>query len=248
MGGVPLERAQLSNSGFEYDRYWMLINKEGRFFTQRDAPKLALFKVRFAKNGILVEYGSDQVEIPFSATLENKLVPGSVWQDELQVLPEAKHINDWFSAKLQRELRLVRVSPKTNRKVKDHPQSGINFPDSNQYLIIGESSLERLNSQLDEALKMNRFRPNIVFSGGKPHEEDTWRNILIKDSTFEYTKLCSRCKMITIDQESGKMGMEPSYTLSRYRRIDNKIKFGSFWKLIKSEDNTIAVGDEIVIA
>ncbi len=45
------------------------------------------------------------------------------------------------------------------------------FSDWGPVLIISEASLEQLNSKLETALPMDRFRPNIVISGCLPHAE-----------------------------------------------------------------------------
>jgi uncharacterized protein len=38
--------------------------------------------------------------------------------------------------------------------------------------MIGQSALDKLNEKLTETLPMDRFRPNIVFTGGHAYIED----------------------------------------------------------------------------
>ena len=47
------------------------------------------------------------------------------------------------------------------------------------FLIIGQASLDDLNSRIEVPLPMNRFRTNFVFIGGQPFEEDNWKNFKI---------------------------------------------------------------------
>jgi uncharacterized protein len=111
--------------------------------------------------------------------------------------------------------------------------------------VIGQSSLDDLNSRLDHPVPMNRFRPNIVFSGGAPYEEDTWKNFTVGDNLFSGTKPCSRCIMITTDQDTAKRNAEPLKTLARYRNRNNKTYFGQ--NAIALRAGEIKVGDNISI-
>ena len=66
-----------------------------------------------------------------------------------------------------------------------------NFSDSHPILIIGQSSLDDLNSRLAEPLPINRFRPNIVFTGGEAFEEDSMEHFIINGINFLWRKaLC----------------------------------------------------------
>ena len=38
---VGLDRVELDETGFRYDRRWMIVDPDGRFVTQRDRPELA---------------------------------------------------------------------------------------------------------------------------------------------------------------------------------------------------------------
>jgi hypothetical protein len=43
---------------------------------------------------------------------------------------------------------------------------------------------------------MNRFRPNLVVSGAKPFDEDSWRLLRVGSGLeFENVKPCDRCKV-----------------------------------------------------
>ena len=128
--------------------------------------------------------------------------------------------------------------------MRNHPDVAVNFADSNQYLVLGNSTLDYLNTQLEQALPINRFRPNIVFKGGMPHAEDTWNTITIGDSVFKTTKLCARCKVTTIDQETGAVGKEPLSTLARYRTVNQEVMFGAYLKLMESQTWQLTLGDK----
>jgi uncharacterized protein YcbX len=121
----------------------------------------------------------------------------------------------------------------------------VSFADAYPFLIIGQSSLDDLNSRLEEKLPMNRFRPNFVFDGGEPYEEDNWKKFKIGEVIFEAVKPCSRCVTTTIDQENAAKTDEPLKTLSSYRMINNKVMFGM--NLIHEGTGILRVGDEIEV-
>jgi uncharacterized protein YcbX len=92
---------------------------------------------------------------------------------------------------------------------------------------------------------MNRFRPNVVFTGGEPFEEDTWSRFAIGDLSFAGVKPCKRCVLTTVDQETGEKGVEPLATLSTFRKRDNGVYFGQ--NVIPIKTGKISIGDEIII-
>ena len=109
--------------------------------------------------------------------------------------------------------------------------------------MIGQSSLDDLNSRLEFPVPMNRFRPNLVFTGGQPYEEDSWKLLTIGNNKFAGVKPCSRCVLTTVDQNTGEKGKEPLATLAKYRQHENKIYFGQ--NLLSIDHHTIHEGDEI---
>ena len=119
------------------------------------------------------------------------------------------------------------------------------FSDGYPFLIIGQSSLDELNSKLSEPLAINRFRPNIVFTSGEPHIEDSWKHITINGVDFYGVKTCARCQVTTIDQQTAVAGKEPLKTLASYRAADGKVKFGM--NLLHKGEGVIKVGETITV-
>ncbi|WP_106791052.1 MOSC domain-containing protein [Aquimarina sp. Aq78] len=245
LGRIELQSATLSETGFEYDRYWMLADKNGKHITQREEPKLALFQVALSQDSLLVTYKESSINIQLENPTLKEPILVSVFKEKVEAIKEEQVVNDWFSDRLGKEVYLVRQLSTAKRWVKQNNDARILFQDGAQYLIVGDSSLDDLNSKLPSPIKMNRFRPNIVFTGGSPFIEDQWKKIRINDSTFEITKSCARCTVTTVNQETGEKGEEPLKTLSQYRLSERKIWFGRYLKLVDSKDFTIAVGDEI---
>jgi len=44
ISGIAMESVQLEKRGFQYDRRWMLIDKDNHFITQRQYPKMTLIE------------------------------------------------------------------------------------------------------------------------------------------------------------------------------------------------------------
>lgn len=248
LGGIRLAKATVEERGFRYDRRWMLVDQNGVFLSQRTTPGLALLRVELGSDSLSVYHisrPSDLIHIPFDQEAEELSV--SVWDDVMMAKTVSKEADGWFSRVLQKEVRLVKMPTSTMRKV--NPKYALNgetvsFADGMPYLIIGQSSLEDLNGRLDEKVAMNRLRPNIVFSGGAPFVEDTWKEIRIGEVGFQVVKPCARCVMITIEQETGTKGKEPLRTLATYRSSGKKVLFGQ--NMIALTTGEIKTGDELV--
>jgi uncharacterized protein len=119
----------------------------------------------------------------------------------------------------------------------------VSFADAYPFLIIGQSSLDDLNSRMDVKLPMNRFRTNFVFTGGKPFDEDNWKDFMIGNVKFRAVKPCARCVITTTNQETAERSSEPLRTLSTFRKSGNKVLFGM--NLVADTIGVVNVGDEI---
>jgi hypothetical protein len=224
----------------------MLTDDKGTCITQRDIPILALFTTAISNTYLEISYLFDKIFIPLKHT-GGDLVEGDVWGEKVTSISEDKKYNEWFSRITGRNLRLVRKTETHPRFVKNHSETSINFPDTSQYLIIGEASLQHLNSKLSDLIPMDRFRPNIVCTSDIPHCEDMWKNIKINDTHLSSVKLCGRCNVINIDQNTAVVSKEPLLTLSTYRKFENKILFGLYLKVTRSTNQVIRLGDTLEV-
>jgi hypothetical protein len=244
-GGIRIRKSQVMPKGLKFDRRWMLIDEQNRFMTQREIHKMALFQQSLVEGAIQVTFEGQSIQIN-----ENLITPESiqsvVWDDGVEVNEVSKFHSEWFSEMMKMKCRLV-YFPEKNARPVDPDYSihheHVSLADAFPYLIIGESSLDDLNSKLQEPVPMNRFRPNFVFSGGLPYEEENWKNFSIGMNRFAGVKPCARCVMTTVDQATGEKGIEPLATLSKYRRNGNKVLFGQ--NVLAIDHYEIHEGDEI---
>ena len=247
LGGIALDTAALTDRGLQHDRRWMLIDVNNRFLSQRENAQMALLKTALSDDGVVVSYTPDNTSIiiPFFSQSE-EILEVTVWDDTCNALLVSSHIDEWFSEKLNLPARLVYMPDDSLRQTDPRytSQGSItSFSDAYPMLIIGQASLDDLNTRLPDALPINRFRPNIVFTGGEAYSEDTMKQINVNNIDMYGVKLCARCVMTTIDQNSAKKGKEPLKTLAKYRLKNNKIYFGQ--NLTHANEGILNVGDAI---
>lgn len=246
--GVALNTANVEDRGLQHDRRWMLTDDKGMFITQRKYPQLAMVRLKWNKNQIVLQH-TKQRQVFFSTNqTSSKKIEVQVWKATCEAVEVSEEINQWFSELLQKDCKLVYM-PATTRRIVDPdyaPQNTITgFADGFPFLLISQASLDDLNSRMEIPIPMDRFRPNLVVSGTKPYEEDTWKMIRIGNIVFQVAKPCARCVFTTIDQETGIQGKEPLKTLSTYRKADNKILFGQ--NLVQLQTGKIQEGDRVEI-
>lgn len=246
--GISLRESNVEERGLKYDRRWMLVNEKNMFITQRSFPQLTLINLELNDNELILNHRVKKLgELKISLNhLPNKKINVTVWKDICSAIQYKKEINDWFSEAISFKCKLIFMPNSTKRKtsIKYYKESrNVSFADGYPFLIIGEESLNFLNTKLKSPILMNRFRPNFVFTGGKEHDEDKWSDIRIGELNFSTVKPCARCIITTINTENGKRNEEPLATLSTYRRINNKAMFGQ--NIVGHSNGIVKIGDEI---
>jgi uncharacterized protein YcbX len=246
LGGIELTSSKVEERGLQYDRRWMLIDEQNRFITQREHTQLALLRTAITSDHLEVFHISDssnKIRIPLQYD-QQQTFDINIWEDVCPAIPVSKEIDQWFSETLKQAVRLVYMPDESRRHI--DPDYAFNqeitsFSDGYPILIIGQASLDDLNAKLNEPIGMDRFRPNIVFTGGEAFCEDAMRAITIGDVKMMGVKNCARCIMTTTDQQTGERSSEPLATLSTYRKRNNKIYFGQ--NVIPVTNGIIQIGD-----
>jgi uncharacterized protein len=246
LGGIRMPHAQVRPKGLQYDRRWMLIDDEANFITQRVHSIMAFFKLSFSGELFTIKFGEDVIQLPVNAPVSTEPVNASIWDDNVEVFEVLGEYSQWFSQRLGINCRLVYFPEQIQRYVDEKyriDNDQVSLADGYPFLIIGQRSLDDLNSRLKIPVPMNRFRPNFVFTGGEPFEEDRLRKFTIGKSRFVGVKACSRCVLTTVNQETAEKGLEPLATLATYRRVNNKIYFGQ--NLLAIDCYEVYEGDKI---
>ena len=244
LGAIRLDNTKTTEKGLQYDRRWMLIDTENNFMTIRRNVEFLFFKLSMTDHGFRVAYKGDALEVPFDFHSDEEITC-SVWDDEVIALKGKSNWNKWFSEKIGRPCSLVYMPEESNRVIK--PMWGgtsVSFADGYPLLVVGEESLKELNHKLESPVEMMRFRPNLVFNGGKAYDEFNWSTFKIGEVEFQGLKPCARCIVTTYDPKTGEKDREPLLTLSK-QKIDGNIVFGQHSKSVDS--GVISEGDSIKI-
>jgi len=248
--GIALTEAQIERRGLQHDRRWMLVDRNNKFFTQREFPKLATIRIEIEPAGLKIDAANkSSLFVPFAAKATST-AEVQIWQNVCRGDFISADADRWFSEVLDTDCRLVHMSNESLRPVDPDfaiADDIVSFADAYPFLVLTEASLTELNSRLVQKVEMNRFRPNFVISGAEPFAEDNWKRITIGETEFHITKPCARCVMTTVDQERGvKNGAEPLRTLASFRTVQNKVLFGQNLLAMKA-GATIRVGDEVTV-
>ena len=250
LGGIPVQHAMITDRGFQYDRRWMLVDRNNCFLTQRDLPEMALLQVELISDGLKI-YHKEKTHLQITIPSYPKLFETAeveIWEEKCQVQFVSKEADEWFTKMLSFNCRLVYMPDTTilpvDKRYATHNEI-TSLSDGYPFLLIGQSSLDELNARLSDSLSINRFRPNIIFSGGAPYEEDCLEYFTINNIDFYGVKLCARCMITTINQENIQRSKEPLKTLATYRTRNNKIYFGQ--NLLHHGTGKISIGDALEV-
>lgn len=228
--GFDVSASNVQHMGLEHDRRMMVVTPDGKFLTQREHPRLALVTPTL-KNEAVTLSAPNFESLQFTVQSSGTPTSVDIWSSGgVDAIDQGNKAAAWFSDWLGTSVRLVHIADGFKRTL--NPNYAVSaddhtgFADGYPILIISEESLQDLNSRLDSAVPMNRFRPNLVMKGCEPFAEDMWRRIRIGDVEMALVKPCPRCVVTTIDKETLAKSKEPLKTLNSYRKHELGAIFG----------------------
>jgi uncharacterized protein YcbX len=257
LAGISLSSANLTPLGLEYDRRWMIVDKQGRFITQRLYPQLSMLGTTIQSDDIVLTCpDGSSIKLPLSIA-NAPVVNTRVWKDTVDAYVMRQAQNDWISQYLGCECRFVYMPDDSIRQVDQQYASSardrVSFADGFPFLLISQASLDDLNQRLQEKniepVPIQRFRPNLLVKGCEAFAEDSWKSFRIGDNLFHVVKPCSRCIMTTVDPATGQKGREPLDTLMQYRKRGQQAYFGQNVLLDLDSINTpvLHTGEQVSI-
>lgn len=241
--GHAVDRISVQAQGFEQDRAWMLVDENGRFCSQREDPKLGELAVRVEPEGLRI----NEELLVSDAQLAGDTLEVQVWKDTLKAQLYAQDIHAWFSERLGRSVRLVRLGTMSHRVTPEG--CPVSFADGYPILVANTASLSDLQARIgDGSIEMPAFRPNLVVHSETPWAEDSWNTLRIGDVELELVSPCVRCKMTTLDPREPTRAHpqgEPLRTLATFRRAEKGVTFG--WNaVLRGNPGMIAVGNAVL--
>jgi len=228
--GIALREAELTETGLDLDRAWMVVDAEGEFVSQRELSRLALVQVQLKWNEVIVR-APGMLSLHLQIDAVEAAASVRVWDDVVPAYDMGNTAAQWFSDFLGQRLRLVRFDPEHRRLSSPQWTRGIEAPnqfsDGFPLLVASQASLEALNARLAASghapVGMDRFRPNIVLDGLQAHDEDRLGAMQVQaDAPVQLlpVKPCTRCSIPDIDPATAQPGTAVGDTLHAYRRND----------------------------
>ena len=257
-GGVELTEALLTDTGFDLDRAWMVVDAQGEFVTQRELPRMALVKVQLKRQEVVLR-APGMLALHLAIDSVEQPVKVRVWDDEVPAYDMGAVAAQWFTDFLGQPLRLVRFDPEHQRlssaKWTGDRQASNQFQDAFPLMVLSEGSLKELNRRLAEAgrpaVGIERFRPNIVLAGLEAQDEDRLDVIRIaaeQDVQLRPVKPCARCNIPDVDPATADVSPDVSATLQTYRAnplVDGAITFGMNAMVLAGEGQLLRVGQTV---
>jgi len=241
--GIALQEAELTAKGLKWDRFWMIVNEDGLFVSQRHFSDMACIKTEIDDEYLTLSHPDfESLKIPLSYSGDQR-AQAKVWSSDCQVFDEGEIAQRWLTSVLGlwrgQKLRLVRMATDFNRSVSEkHTEGASNityFADGYPYLVCNTASLQALNhtlSELGEAVvPMSRFRGNIMVESQAPFIEHNTKQLVLQDQpatlALNLCKPCERCKVTAIDQQTGNVAhsQQPLKTLFGMTHVDKKGAF-----------------------
>ena len=255
-GVVTLPDVLVIETGFEFDRAWMVVDADGQFVSQRELPRMALVQqtlrqadlVLKAPGMLALHLALDAVEAPCRV---------QVWDDKLAAFDMGALAAQWFTDFLGRPLRLVRFDPDQRRLSSATWAGDIEaenaFSDGYPILVTSTASLAELNRRLaaqgHTAVAMDRFRPNLVLDGLDAHGEDHLDEITFATDdgpiVLRLVKPCSRCSIPDVDPATATASHAVGDVLAGYRadaRLGGAVTFGMNAVIVEGIERALRVG------
>lgn len=248
--GLSRDTLTIERCGPEGDRRWLITDPERRFITQRETAELARIAAIPTESGLTLSMDDNHCAVAFpnpDAPVDTVVV----WGHQVRARQAVGPAQDWLSARLGRPCLLWFMHDTTARPIDPHadqPEKTVSFADAFPLLAVNRASLDALNAELGEnAVPMDRFRANVVIDGLPAWSENSWNALRIGALRFQAPTRCTRCVVITRDQQSGlsQRPGEPLKTLGRLNRLPEGIVFGG--NLIPDDTGRISVGDPVEI-
>ena len=254
--GISLRESLLIETGLEFDRAWMVVDKHGQFVTQRHLPRMALIQPTL-KSFEMILRAPGMLALHIALDTVEKPVRAKVWNDDVAAYDMGDLCAQWFSDFLRAKLRLVRFDPEQRRLSERRWTGDIEaengFADAFPLLVTSAASMPELNRRLQAqghaAVTMARFRPNLVLDGLDAHGEDPLDEIVIvtEDGAvrLKLVKPCARCPIPDVDPLTGVPGHAVGDALQSYRadaRLDGALTFGMNAVIVEGAERNLRVG------
>lgn len=236
-GSISVSKIHGNQSGLDGDRQWVVLGGGDNVLTQRDYSSMSLIQPTLLdENGYKLKLEAPNMPPIKVEHCEDKdrFCEIDIWDNDRTGYDQGNEVALWLSDYLKTEARLLYTKVGETKDAR--------YVDCSPLLIISEESLGQLNTQVEDPVRMSRFRPSLVVKGLGEFLEDKVSSLKVGETRLNGIKLCGRCVMINIDQENGIMtGSEPLRTLSKYRKEGGKVMFGRYFECDRDFDFSLGM-------
>lgn len=175
MGGESLESVDVDSRGLSWDRWFAVVDAEGRFATGKSSRRFRRFDEIFEYAAAVV---ADEVVVSRGSGSGSGSWPLGVELDQV-------------------------LSVHLGADVTVRPEREVSHQDDGQVSLVGTASLAWCRDHLGVDADRRRIRPNLVVETTEPFVEETWGGSTIRVGGAELRILerIERCRMIDIAQE-----------------------------------------------
>jgi len=256
------------------DRVFMVVDSKGELVRMTEFPKMVFLTATVIGQQVLLsapEVGDITFCVPEDkAELRRSC---SLWGEKVKfTLDCGPDVSDWLTKYLGKRVFLCYHPGEQTQRQKltefqkrfwtFSPKDKGTFQDETSYMLTTQKSLDELNTKLATPVTHLSFRPSLVVADtAEAFAEEKWGFVKVGENgpVFKVSQPCLRCKLTTIDPETGKYHIkgEPLRTLHHMKRklwnaeMDEICRkdavFGIHLGLLK-EGDAVKVGDAVYAA
>ena len=198
MAGESLNEVRLSGRGLELDRWFAVVDADGRFAAGKNSRRFrrrdAVFDYAAALRGVdvVVRRAPAGAAPPGRAepVARNRPDPADDGPDPAMWTVGDPALDAELSAAMDAPVRVL-------------PEIATSHQDAGAVSLVGTASLKWLRTHLDVDAHPRRIRANLVVDTVEPFEEESWpgRQITVGGATLQVVERIERCRVVDLAQD-----------------------------------------------
>ncbi|NDV01333.1 MOSC domain-containing protein [Pseudoroseicyclus tamaricis] len=221
LGGVHLQSAEATPEGsLRHDREWLVVDEAGAMLWQGDLPRMTLLRVGFAE-GMLTISTPDGASVSVAAGHNGAPCTVTQYGNSFAAIDAGGEAAEFLSDWLGQPVRLVRIGDLAHR-----------WPKVNPLHVLTHASIAALNERLAAGgtgpMPVQRFRPNVLLSGGSAFIEERLAEIAFDGAALVLREPSTRCELVNISLKDAAIEREPLRTIAGMSRERETARRGSF--------------------
>ena len=239
--GEPVQKLTVGHLGPVGDRSFGVVDENGFLLSQKDHPEMASITATLMPHELVI---TDRQQGILKLFLHESRQSIEVKTTRYGNMP-AEDAGDDAAVYLTQLFNAPRRLVVFRKRLHIEGENNGIFATRLPFHVITQESLDDLNARLPSSIPMYRFRPNLVISGAKAYEEDSWKKIKVGNIVLHAVKPTIRCSVTTVNQLTSDKSDEPIKTLRGYRLFEKGIAFGYYYR--HENQGTISLKDSVEV-